>query len=850
MTSPVRHQLLRDRERWEATLTGLSHTPAGVLTLLSVPAPESEFSAEPPYVVPASGIAIDDCGHVLISHTDAHRLVMHLPACERSYALPPQGVPGLFDSPAGLVTAGDVLYLADAGNGRVLLLRLPALEVCGEFTLGLQRPTVLALDRQRRLYVLDLGTVPVIRRMLSDDCADLAFDRAMATHSQLAQPVSISLGEDDVLYISERSTQRVHTFDTNGHSLGALVASTPSMQPGVLACGAGMLFVADTASGQILVFDTASRTQLGVVPRWRGAVAAMACSRAGGLYVKPDGSDRYLCLLAGKGRVSSGMLEAGPFDAGVERDWERLAVTAEIPPGTQVTVMACVQAAQSPAPTSSQWQTLPALGALLDRTPGPSTAAPGAFRYLWLRIRLESLDAVSSPRLHQVHAQTSGVSYLEQLPRIYRRDDAPTRFLERFLALARSTLQDWDDELDAIARRFDPAMTPAEHMQWLAGCMAFVPPQGLEPAALRTLIARLPDLYERRGTASGMRDLAEIFTGIRIQIFEAYRQRHLWQLGETSQLGFDTALPAATPDGWVVPGELRTDPSYAGLQGDYYAGANFDRRILQRTDASIDFGNELTSISTPLTIRWSGQMQPRFDETYTFHVLPGQGVRLWVAGYPLIDTWKDAAPVRTSATLPEPLEAGRWYPLVMEMRHGSGPASALLEWSSRSQRKEVISTPCLYSVLDEHANLADTESPACFIEVGNSVVGESRPAPASDFGAALFDDFAHLFTVVAPAGSCCDAGKREALRALIEAEKPAHTDFNLCFIEPEMRVGNQARLGVDSVVAGDPAPMKLGVTQLGADSFLHAEHQGKTHQSRGRQSARLGVNSIVGKEEI
>jgi hypothetical protein len=134
--------------------------------------------------------------------------------------------------------------------------------------------------------------------------------------------------------------------------------------------------------------------------------------------------------------------------------------------------------------------------------------------------------------------------------------------------------------------------------------------------------------------------------------------------------------------------------------------------------------------------------------------------------------------------------------------------------------------------------------------VGNSVVGESRPAPASDFGTALFDDFAHLFTVVAPAGSCCDVGKREALRALIEAEKPAHTDFNLCFAEPEMRVGNQARLGVDSIVAGEPAPMKLGATRLGADSFLPAEHQGKTQRSRRVHGARLGVNSIVGKEEI
>ena len=41
---------------------------------------------------------------------------------------------------------------------------------------------------------------------------------------------------------------------------------------------------------------------------------------------------------------------------------------------------------------------------------------------------------VPGPVLHQVQAQTTGRSYLEDLPAVYRRDDSPTRFLERWLA--------------------------------------------------------------------------------------------------------------------------------------------------------------------------------------------------------------------------------------------------------------------------------------------------------------------------------------------------------------------------------------------------------------------------------
>ena len=853
MTSPVRHQLLRDRERWEASLCGLGATPTGGLTLLTVPAPGAKVSTTPPFDAAVSGIALDGCGHVYLAHTGANRLIMQLPACGQTYALPLQGGASPFASPSGLAVAGDTLYLAEAGHGRVLLFNLPTLETQREITAGLQHPTALALDSRRRLVVLDASATPRIRRFHANGSEDQAFDSAMA-QAQPTKPVSLAVGQGDVLYVSDAASQQVLAFDGDGRLLGPLSTSSAA-QPRALACHGGLVYAADAATGGILVFDAASRKQVGVLPNWRGGVAAMACNTAGDLYVKPDDGEQYVVLQAGKGHVSEGLLEAGPFDAGVDRDWERIALEAEVPPGRTVSVMACTQATATPSPTA--WQELHSLDALLDRDPGTAGRAPGTLRYLWLRVKLESPDGMVSPMLHQVHAQTRGISYLEQLPRIYRRDDARTRFLERFLALARSTLQDWDAALDDVARRFDPSTVPAEHLAWLAGCLAFAPPQGWAPDALRKLLARLPDLYARRGTLSGMRSLAEILTGIRIQIFEAYRQRHLWQLGETSALGFDTTLPAGTPDGWVVSGALRTDLAYIGLQGKYYQDMDFSQYVAQRIDAGIDldltnvtaikFDSATLDTSGTFSIRWSGQLQSRHDESYTFHVTRHSGVRLWVAGYPLIDTWQ-AGQLRTAATLPEPLEAGRWYPVVMEFRNSAtaGLLEAVrLEWSSRSQRREAIPSQCLYSLLDEHADLSTPAPSGCVIDIGNTVVGEGSLSPASGYGSALFAEYAHLFTVVAPAGSCCDAGKREALRALIEAEKPAHTDFYLCFTEADMRVGAQSRLGVDSLVAGQPAPMMLGSAVLGADSMLSASQAETESPARVGQSARLGVNTKV-----
>jgi hypothetical protein len=49
------------------------------------------------------------------------------------------------------------------------------------------------------------------------------------------------------------------------------------------------------------------------------------------------------------------------------------------------------------------------------------------------------------------------------------------------------------------------------------------------------------------------------------------------------------------------------------------------------------------------------------------------------------------------------------------------------------------------------------------------------------------------------------------VRAVIEREKPAHTTYHLCVIEPRMRVGAQARLGIDTIVSQGPPPAGIGV---------------------------------------
>jgi phage tail-like protein len=84
------------------------------------------------------------------------------------------------------------------------------------------------------------------------------------------------------------------------------------------------------------------------------------------------------------------------------------------------------------------------------------------------------------------------------------------------------------------------------------------------------------------------------------------------------------------------------------------------------------------------------------------------------------------------------------------------------------------------------------------------------------FGATLFEDVAHRFCVDV---YCADLRRPHALddvRAVLDREKPAHTVYSLRAIGARMRVGVQARVGIDAIVAGGPPLAAVGAV-LGGD---------------------------------
>jgi phage tail-like protein len=123
-----------------------------------------------------------------------------------------------------------------------------------------------------------------------------------------------------------------------------------------------------------------------------------------------------------------------------------------------------------------------------------------------------------------------------------------------------------------------------------------------------------------------------------------------------------------------------------------------------------------------------------------------------------------------------------------------------------------------------------------------AILGESHLIPAEEFGGPLFTELAHRFNVWIPRGYAARSGVLARVKAVIDREKPAHTEYHLCIVEPRMRVGFQARVGMDTVVAGPPASLRLGESSvLGEETAL-----GGPAASRIGEGSRLGITTRVG----
>jgi hypothetical protein len=161
------------------------------------------------------------------------------------------------------------------------------------------------------------------------------------------------------------------------------------------------------------------------------------------------------------------------------------------------------------------------------------------------------------------------------------------------------------------------------------------------------------------------------------------------------------AVNAAGSSGGVEQQVTTTAASSgSGLTGRYFDNIDFTGTTFTRTDATINF-NWGTGSPDPrigpdtFSARWTGQIEARFSETYTFITRTDDGVRLWVNNQLIIDRWVNQSPTDRTGTIA--LIAGQRYSIRMDYFENGGGAVAQLSWSSPRQPREIIPQRFLYA---------------------------------------------------------------------------------------------------------------------------------------------------------
>jgi len=153
-------------------------------------------------------------------------------------------------------------------------------------------------------------------------------------------------------------------------------------------------------------------------------------------------------------------------------------------------------------------------------------------------------------------------------------------------------------------------------------------------------------------------------------------------------------------------------PTGAGLTGQYFTNsssiysnsANFNPANLFRTtnDATINFvwsPATVPNLSNGFyTVRWTGQVEPQYSETYVFETRTDDGLKLWVNDQLLIDRWQNQGSTTWNNVIT--LVAGVRYNIRMEYFNRSGSARAQLYWYSPSQARQIIPALRLYPSSD------------------------------------------------------------------------------------------------------------------------------------------------------
>jgi phage tail-like protein len=550
---------LNSAAKWQAQYIAAHHLRIGEdgLTLRSFfTYAFDRVIGKPEGVIKPTDLAVDRCGMLFILDGQQSRIAMYDPPQDRLEWIECIGgvgeLPTQFTHPEAIAVTDRTLYIADAGNRRVIAfarlnwqvrwiveaavaLGSPPEVFASPPALALpMEPRDLAVDADGNLYVLDSANLVVQK-----------FDPGgrvvqVIGQGQLVHPVTIAIDNtsqgDSVLYVLDAAWKSVLQYTAAGEFLGEVInlqnAALGFLEPfGLAVDQQGHIYLGDQhtlAPGDeddrfIYPFDTAGTLLSPAITAYRGRTDSLVTDQHYNLYILNREREDITLLKRQEKFPLQGTYISKAFDSTMtDCRWHKVVVNSAVTEKTQVRISYFISAEHKSDEDMTELADDEWSKPLLN-PPDALILSPSG-RYLWLRLELSG-DGQAGPVVQSVQTYFQRLSYLRYLPAVYQEDETSRDFLERFLSLFETLFYNLEVQIGHVARSFDPQATPAAFLPWLAQWLAAAVDADWPLEKQRQFLRQAATLYKARGTRRGFEDLIALYTGEKPIIFECFQLR-------------------------------------------------------------------------------------------------------------------------------------------------------------------------------------------------------------------------------------------------------------------------------------------------------------------------------------
>jgi hypothetical protein len=205
---------------------------------------------------------------------------------------------------------------------------------------------------------------------------------------------------------------------------------------------------------------------------------------------------------------------------------------------------------------------------------------------------------------------------------------------------------------------------------------------------------RLND-YSDSGTISGWPVHAVVVVDQSVKQGFATRFVYLVPSDRQPSPAYRSALEttAKTVQRWYA--DKMGDPGFAATYRDAQSG-----NIVSRIDRAVNFYWDAASPAGGIgndnfTAKWTTHLHPPTSGTFTFYVRSDDGIRLYIDGRLVIDSWYDRAISESSASIE--LTDDHIYDITLEYYERTGGAIVDLSWSGPSFDRQILAEPYVYA---------------------------------------------------------------------------------------------------------------------------------------------------------